>query len=183
MGKRTDGRKPPVEVKTAPTKPKRKINRTPAPVAVGSATKAKRAAGTGKASRTFKVVKKTVVKKTINRKIVKKTMVKARALNLAAPGVPKKPILPSSIRANTSRGVRTYGSASRTIKVDETTSKDTVKLGSSMVSAASSAVHLSRRGPGRPKRGQYENLQALVSKVTERTGLQGTVLDTIVVNG
>lgn len=187
MGKRSDGRKPPAEVKPAPIKAKKKItrNRIRASITVGMDTKApaKPTLGIKKPNRPFKVVKKAMVKKMLNKKVIKRAVVKGpAAVGYKSMGVVKKPLV-TSIGARIQNRVdnRIYGSASRSIKVEGSVGgvKDPTIEGKE---EAAPVVPVKRR-PGRPRRNPLGSIETLAKTLGEKTVLQGTVLDTIVVVG
>ena len=188
MGKRSDGRKPPADVKPTPIKAKKKItrNRIRASITVGVDTKAaaKLALGVKKPNRPFKVVKKTVIKKILNKKVITKTVVKSPAVvakGLKSMGAIKKPLVTSIGARIQNRVNRTYASASRSIKVEGGVGG--VKDSSMEGEEEAAPVVSMKRGPGRPRRDPLGNLETLTKTLGEKTGLQSTVLDTIVVVG
>ncbi|KAF8425636.1 hypothetical protein EV426DRAFT_663462 [Tirmania nivea] len=190
MGKRSDGRKPPSEVKPSTVKAKKKItrNRIRASITVGVDTKAsaKPASGIKKPNRPFKIVKKTVVKKMVNKKVIKKTVVKGPAAvvakGLKSLGAVKKPLVTSiGARIQNRANNKTYASASRSIKVEGGVSE--VKDSATEGKEEETPTVPVKRGPGRPRRNPLGNIETLAKTLGEKTGLQGTVLDTIVVVG
>jgi len=186
MGKRSDGRKPPAEVKPAPVKAKKKItrNRIRASITVGVDTKAP-TSGIKKLNRPFKVVKKTMVKKMLNKKVIKKTVVKgpvAMVRGFKSMGAVKKPLV-TSIGARIQNRVdnKTYAGAGRSIKVEG--GVDEVKDSAAEGKEEAAPVAPVKRRPGRPRRNPLGSIETLAKTLGEKTGLQGTVLDTIVVVG
>ena len=186
MGKRSDGRKPPVEVKPAPVKAKKKItrNRIRASITVGVDTKApvKPASEIKKPNRPFKVMKKAVVKKVLNKKLIRKTVVKGPtavvAKGLKSMEAVKKPLV-TSIGARIQRRVnRTYAGASRSIKAED--EEGGMKKSATEGEGGAAPVVPVKRGPGRPRRNPLGSIETLAKALGERTG---TVLDTIVVVG
>jgi len=188
MGKRSDGRKAPVEAKPTPVKAKKKItrNRIRASITVGLDTKAstKPASGIRKPGRPFRVVKKTLVKKVLNKKVIRKMVVKDPAA-VVAKGLKSmgtvKPLVTSIGARIQTRMNRTYASASRSIKLEG--EEGGVKGSPAEGKEEAAPVIPVKRGPGRPRRNPLGSIETLAKSLGEKTGLQGTVLDTIVVVG
>lgn len=187
MGKRTDGRKAPVETQPKPpqAKQKKRINRIRSSITVVTPSPSKMTAKQTQkpvGSRHFKVIKTTVVKKVVNKNIVKKTMVNpttaviSNRINRSRAGRPiLRPIGLGQRRVN-----RTYASANRSIKVESPAPEENEEDGDSTT--------IIKGLPGRPRRtalapSTERGFQALAKTIVEKTGLQGTVLDTIVVVG
>ncbi|KAF8470213.1 hypothetical protein BDZ91DRAFT_40992 [Kalaharituber pfeilii] len=183
MGKRTDGRKPVEEKEKSKVVKKKKINRMQSSITVGTGKSAKKDS-TAKSlkqqttkNRTFKVVKKTIIKRTINKQVVKQTVLKGRPS--AAPKPLKLNPKPASSSMSTSmlrRTGKTYASASRSIKVESP------EEGESAGDTARSSTEI-RGASQRPRRTAYGTIQNIAKSMSEKSGLQGTVLDTIVVVG
>ena len=186
MGKRTDGRKAPVGPQPKPpqSKQRKRINRirssitvvTPSPPKITSTQKSV-------GSRHCKVIKPAVVKKMLDKNREKRFTVKpatAVIRNLDNKSRAGRPILKPIGLGMQPRGNRTYAHTNRSIKVESPAPEPNKEEVSS--------VAILKGVANRPKRttlapSTEKGFQTLAKTIVEKTGFQGTVLDTIVVVG
>ena len=188
MGKRTDGRKAPVETQLKPpqAKQKKRINRIRSSITVVTPSPPKTTLKQTQkpvGSRHFKVIKTTVVKKVVNRNIVKRTVMKPTAavignrVNRSRAGRPiLRPIGPGVQRRVNRAFTNTNGSIKLEPPAPEENDED------------EDSATIIKGLPGRRRRtalapSTERSFQTLAKTIAEKTGLQGTVLDTIVVVG
>lgn len=185
MGKRTDGRKAPVGSQPKPpqSKQRKRINRirssitvvTPSPPKIMSTQKPV-------GSRHFKVIKSAVVKKVVNKNTEKRFTVKPSAVisNLDNKSRAGRPILRPIGQGMQRRGNRTYAHTNRSIKV-ESPAPEANKEEVSSEPIIKGIANRSKRTTLAPS--TEKGFQTVAKTIVEKTGFQGTVLDTIVVVG